>query len=85
MHKKILTRGLPNVKQSKGVCSFCQMGKQHRMLFPNASTWRTKERLELVHTDVYGPMNDEFLSKNRYFVLFINDLIKMTWIYFMSH
>ena len=39
--------------------------------------------LELVHTDVCGPMSTLSHAQNRYFILFIDDLTRMTWVYFM--
>lgn len=39
--------------------------------------------LELVHTDVCGPMNIPFHGNNLYFILFIDDFSRMTWVYFM--
>ena len=75
--------GLPEIVQPDGVCASCQMGKQHRLPFPHAATWRAKEKLELIHTDLCGPMKTDSLNKNKYFVLFIDDLTRMTWIYFI--
>ena len=62
----------------------CQEGKLHRQPFPIDGVMRAKEKLELVHTDVYGPMRIAFLSQNKYFILFIDDLTRMTWVYFLS-
>ncbi|TXG63903.1 hypothetical protein EZV62_010897 [Acer yangbiense] len=41
-------------------------------------------KLELMHTDLCGPMSVSSLSENKYFILFINDLTRMTWVYFLS-
>ena len=61
------------------------MGKQHRFPFPHPASWSPKEKLELVHTHVCGPMQTESLKKNKYFVLFIDDFTRMTWIYFIRY
>ena len=45
---------------------------------------RTKERLKLVHTDVCGLMRTTSMGQNKYFMLFINDFTRMTWVYFLS-
>jgi hypothetical protein len=37
----------------------------------------------LVHTDVCGPMQTHSHSQNRYFIIFIDDYSRMTWVYFM--
>jgi hypothetical protein len=39
--------------------------------------------LELVHSDIAGPFRVESLGGARYYVTFIDDFSKMTWIYFM--
>ena len=59
------------------------MGKHHRESFPKGVAWRAKRVLELVHTDVCGPMRTPSQDKNMYFILFIDDYTRMTWVYFM--
>ncbi|CAJ2638092.1 unnamed protein product [Trifolium pratense] len=61
----------------------CMLGKHHRQPFPKGGAWRAKQVLELVHTDVCGPMNTLSHAKNRYFILFIDDFTRMTWVYFI--
>ncbi|RDX67381.1 hypothetical protein CR513_53756, partial [Mucuna pruriens] len=46
--------------------------------------WRAKDLLELVHTNICGPMRTPSLNNNRYFILFINDFSRMTCIYFLK-
>ncbi|XP_057996507.1 uncharacterized protein LOC131175847 [Hevea brasiliensis] len=58
----------------------CEVAKS----FPSDSMWRAKEKLELVHSDVCGPMSVPSLRQNKYFILFIDDLTRMTWAYFIS-
>ncbi|XP_071712834.1 uncharacterized protein [Rutidosis leptorrhynchoides] len=58
------------------------MGKQHQKHFPRYKAWRSKGILELVHTDICGPMRTPSLNQNRYFILFIDDYSIMTWVYF---
>ncbi|XP_071739455.1 uncharacterized protein [Rutidosis leptorrhynchoides] len=60
-------------------CESCMMGKQHRKPFPRNKAWRAKGILELVHTDVCGPMRTPSLNQNKYFSLFIGDYSRMTW------
>ena len=78
MQANDLTRDLPEIQVTSDVCGSCQFGKMHRQTFPASATWRAKEKLELVHTDVCGPMSTESLSQNKYFVLFIDDFTRMT-------
>ncbi|GLT45830.1 hypothetical protein SLA2020_196340 [Shorea laevis] len=79
-----LVRDLPEIHVNDDVCSSCQFGKLHRQVFPINSAWRASQKLELVHTDVCGPMKTTSLGQNLYFILFIDDYTRMTWVYFMS-
>jgi transposase InsO family protein len=83
LYQKKMVYGLPRIEEKAGVCEGCVLGKHHRQPFPKEGAWRAKQALELVHTDVCGPMNTLSHGKNRYFVLFIDDFTRMTWVYFM--
>ncbi|KAA3453210.1 centromere protein F isoform X7 [Gossypium australe] len=45
-------------------CEVCQLGKQARQPFPSNMAWRASKKLQLVHTDVCGPMKTQSLSGN---------------------
>ncbi|KAG8492389.1 hypothetical protein CXB51_009729 [Gossypium anomalum] len=70
--------------QNEDVCEACQLGKQARLPFPTNTAWRASEKLQLVHTDVCGPMKTESLNGSRYFILFIDDSTRYCWIYFLK-
>ena len=76
--------GIPNVEEKHDVCEGCALGKHYRQPFPKGVAWRAKQVLELVQTDVCGPMQNPSHSQNRYFILFIDDCTRMTWVYFMK-
>ena len=61
------------------------MGKHHREKFIFGVSNRTKEPLELVHTDLCGPMQTTSLTGNVYFMNFIDDYSKKTWVYLLKH
>ena len=42
---------------------------------------KKSEKLELVHTDVWGPSQVSSLDGSRYYVTFIDDATRKTWIY----
>ena len=46
---------------------------------------RKREILELVHTDVCGPMQTRSLGGAYYFIIFIDDRTIYTWVYFMRN
>lgn len=40
--------------------------------------------MELIHSDICGPMSTPSLNNNLYFDLFIDDFDRMTWVYFLK-
>lgn len=48
------------------------------------SQTRAKKPLELIHTDVCGPIKPSSLGNNNYFLLFIDDFSRKTWVYFLK-
>lgn len=71
---------LPKIEENEG----CAMGKHHRNSFPQGGAQRANETLELVHTDMCGPMSTTSLGGNKYFIFFNDDYTHMTWVYFME-
>ena len=61
-------------------CDYCLFGKQHRLSFQKNSTQKL-EKLELVYSDVCGPIEIDSLGGNKYFVTFIDDASRKTWVY----
>ena len=84
LSKKRIVRGLPCINHPDQLCEGCLLGKQFRNSFPKESYSRAKKPLELIHTDVCGPISPSSLGKNNYFLLFINDFSRKTWVYFLK-
>ncbi|XP_017188689.2 uncharacterized mitochondrial protein AtMg00300-like [Malus domestica] len=56
MMKKSMFKGLPQLDVRTGtVCAGCQYGKAHQLPYEE-SKFKAKEPLELVHSDVFGPI-----------------------------
>ena len=53
------------------------------MKFPSGAT-RAKEILELIHSDVFGPVPIPSLGGSLYYVIFIDDFSRNTRLYFMK-
>ena len=53
--------------------------------FPKKSERETSQPLELVHSDICGPMQVESVGGSKYFVTFIDDYSKYTTVYMISH
>ena len=59
------------------------MGKNIRKPFPQ-SEHKSKELLDLVHLDVCRPMSVHSFSGYSYYITFIDDYSRKTWIYFLK-
>lgn len=70
-----------NIDKSK--CTVCCEGKQARLAFQQSLT-NTKDALEVIHSDVCGPMENLSIGGSRYYVLFDDDYSRMAFIYFMK-
>lgn len=68
------------VRTTVGVCEACLEGKQHRQPSHKPAT-RAKEPLELVHSDLCGPIEPTTYGGASYYVLFTDDFTRMTHIY----
>ena len=75
---------LSNMKDNKeGVCRGCAKGKNVKNLFPSSDS-RAKGILDIIHSDVCGPMSTTSLSGYVYYVIFIDDYSRKCWIYFLK-
>jgi hypothetical protein len=61
-------------------CDQCAAGKSTRTKIPKTTT----SILDLIHSDLCGPLPVESLSRSLYYVSFTDDYSRKTWIYFMS-
>lgn len=69
----------------RGACETCIKGKMTRQSFPKRSFSKTKEILDLVHTDVCGPMQTKTPGNKRYVLTLIDDYSRYTVIHLMEH
>lgn len=76
--------GLLVFHNAKLDCDGCALGKMHREEFPLHVNRKERDILELVHTNICGPMQTRSLGGAYYFLLFIDDCTRFSWIYFMS-
>ena len=65
-------------------CESCQLRKHTRVPFPKRLDQRTKFPFKLVHTDVWGSSRTESTLGFRYFVTFIDDYSRSTWLSLMK-
>uniref|UniRef100_A0A251SDS7 Putative zinc finger, CCHC-type n=1 Tax=Helianthus annuus TaxID=4232 RepID=A0A251SDS7_HELAN len=84
MGNKDLVYGLPKISRDISICEGCISGKQARKGFPNKTKWQATKPLQLIHSDICGPMRTESISGCRYFITFIDDYSRKTWVYFLK-
>jgi len=65
-------------------CEICLKGKQARLPFKTSDT-EVENVLDLIHTDVCGPMRVSSHNGSRYFVTFIDEKSKWGEVYFLKH
>jgi transposase InsO family protein len=61
-------------------CDVCVLIKLRRLPFPQQLSFRAKERLELVHGDLCGPVTLATPRGRRYFLLLVDDLSRYMWV-----
>jgi transposase InsO family protein len=65
------------------VCEACKAGKMHADPFPTSST-RASRPLQLVHSDVHGPVKVSTHQGYRYWVSFIDDFSRFKAVYLLK-
>jgi histone deacetylase 1/2 len=65
------------------VCDACQQGKSHQLPYPK-SVSVSKGPLDLIFSDVWGRAPTS-VGRFEYYVSFIDDYSKFTWIYLIRH
>lgn len=85
LQNKLMVEGLPNISGEHFECEACALGKKHNEEFPVHENRRKCEILELVHTDVCGPMQTKSFGGAYYFLIFIDDSTRYTRVYFIRN
>ena len=65
-------------------CMPCQLGKQTALPFNN-SVSHALSSFDLIHSDVWGPSPIATQGGSRYFVIFMDDFSRYTWIYLFKN
>lgn len=66
-------------------CESCLKGKLARKPFPAVTERKATRPLDLVHTDLCGPMENTTPSGNRYFMTMIDDFSRYTVVYLLKN
>ena len=65
-------------------CDICEYAKNKRTNFPISKS-RSLAPFHLVHSDVWGPSTIPNISGTRFFISFIDDCTRVTWILLMKN
>ena len=77
-------RGLPKLKKPNNtMCKQCQLGKMTKSSFKSKS-YTSNEVLELVHTDLCGPIEVQSYKGDRYIMIFVDDYSRMMTVMFLK-
>jgi transposase InsO family protein len=80
-----IVKGLPEIQVfHNGVCKGCAQRKNVKKPFPRSDS-KAKGVMDLIHSDVCGPISTTSLSGYVYYVSFIDDFSRKTWIYFLKN
>jgi hypothetical protein len=79
-----MVTSLPLVSCRDGVCISCVLDKHHQDSFDKSASWNALGRLQLVHSDLCGPLSSPSFSGCKYFLTFIDDFSRRTWVYFLK-
>ena len=66
-------------------CESCQLGKQTRASFPKRVNNRVTSMFDIVHSDIWGPSRVSTTLGFQYFVTFIDDYSRCTWLFLMKN
>jgi hypothetical protein len=76
--------GIPLVSCRDGVCVSCVLDKHHWDNFDRLASWHTSSPLQLIHSDLCGPLSSPSFSGCNYFLNSIDDFFRCTWVYFLK-
>ncbi|RVX06418.1 Retrovirus-related Pol polyprotein from transposon RE1 [Vitis vinifera] len=81
----VLNSDLPGNKDRYSLsleCDSCKLGKSKTLPFPLHAS-RASHCFDLIHSDVWGPSPISSYEKFKYYVTFIDDHSRFTWVYFL--
>ncbi|WCJ44342.1 Retrovirus-related Pol polyprotein from transposon RE1 [Euphorbia peplus] len=80
-----LVEGLPEISFKKNhLCNACQSGKQSRSSFKTKKVISTKRPLELLHMDLFGPVQPMSMGGKKYAFVIVDDYSRFTWVILLS-
>ena len=80
-HKRL--RGIPSLrKPNVSLCKNCQISKMGKTRF-KSKNHQSEDILEIVHTDLCGPIRVESYIGEKFFILFVDDYFRMMTVMYL--
>ncbi|GAU49921.1 hypothetical protein TSUD_180390 [Trifolium subterraneum] len=73
--------GLPSVIAPVDTCTTCLLGKHPISSFKSNFPMRSSEVLNVMHSDICGPIDVLSTGGNKYFITFVDEYSRMIWLY----
>nr|GEX22091.1 retrovirus-related Pol polyprotein from transposon TNT 1-94 [Tanacetum cinerariifolium] len=82
--KSDLIIGLPEFKYHKEhLCPSCEKGKRKKASHPPKRVQNSKQRLQLFHMNLCGPMRVKSINEKLYVLVIVDDYSRYTWVLFL--
>lgn len=65
-------------------CDICQFAKHTRSVFPQ-KIYTPTSPFSLIHSDLWGPSKVTTVNGHQWFITFIDDHTRLTWVYLLKH
>ena len=79
-----MVEGLPSIKFSNGTCKGCVVGKHVELINEKGKERRVIQVLDLIHSDLIGPLPTPSYGNSRYVLTFIDHFSRYFWMYFLK-
>jgi len=63
-------------------CEICELAKHCRTYFP-AQPYKPTKPFSVIHSDVWGPSRIKTITGKRWFITFIDDHTRITWVFLL--
>ena len=65
------------------MCESCQLGKHYRSSYSSRDDIPSSAPFDLLHCDVWGPSHTLSISGHRYYIMFVDDYTRVSWVYLL--
>lgn len=83
MRKLRMIKKIGVKEDSQDVCLACPLAKFTKLPFSKSES-RAGDLFELVHIDTWGPYKVKYRGKFRYFLTFVDDYSRVTWVHLLK-